>query len=270
MQSSPIAESVLVQAADDACPIDVHSHCSHEVPDGTHHALDNSSRDLDQIDGSPAGAHSAVDGFAYGIDDSTPDSIARLSRFNFSRVLRRCYCVGTDFHFGSVAAVALRCGIGLGSRIAGDFRCWYVERMPFCSGAPNAGCEKAADASSCLQFIADAFCFVGGFGLRPYSCWAPLLLQMMMFSAGVGSLLLLGALLEPFTAGDFLGAIKLKIKLGGCWPRGCWDESDVPGSAHGCWALLLGAAKLPLLRLAGRELIGCCRGWGVNSGAFLC
>ncbi|GMH19182.1 hypothetical protein Nepgr_021023 [Nepenthes gracilis] len=85
MKISPIAAFVLVQAASDASSIDVHyvddgsSHCSLEAPDGVHHVLDNSSCDLEQSDGSPAGAHSGVDGLAYGIDDSTPDSIARIS-----------------------------------------------------------------------------------------------------------------------------------------------------------------------------------------------
>ncbi|GMH04895.1 hypothetical protein Nepgr_006735 [Nepenthes gracilis] len=51
-----------------------------EAPDGAHHVQDNSLCDLDQIDGSPVGAHSVVDCLAKGFIDSTPGSIAGLSR----------------------------------------------------------------------------------------------------------------------------------------------------------------------------------------------
>ncbi|GMH06101.1 hypothetical protein Nepgr_007941 [Nepenthes gracilis] len=41
------------------------------------------------------------------------------------------------------------------------------------------------------------FNFVGGFRLRPFSYWAPLLLPLLVFSAGVGSV---DEMLLPFAA----------------------------------------------------------------------
>ncbi|GMH11634.1 hypothetical protein Nepgr_013475 [Nepenthes gracilis] len=77
--SAPSIKSHPVQAAIDACFIDGHSHYSSEAPDGAFHILDFSSRELDQIDGSPTEAHPGVNGCVFGFDDSTPESIVRIS-----------------------------------------------------------------------------------------------------------------------------------------------------------------------------------------------
>ncbi|GMH20939.1 hypothetical protein Nepgr_022781 [Nepenthes gracilis] len=48
--------------------------------DGAHQDLDNTSCDLDQLEGSPDGGPTAENCLEYEVDDSTPDSIARISR----------------------------------------------------------------------------------------------------------------------------------------------------------------------------------------------
>ncbi|GMH12873.1 hypothetical protein Nepgr_014714 [Nepenthes gracilis] len=57
---------------------------------------------------------------------------------------------------------------------------------------PDAGGFKLwlFDAGRRLLMLVPSagFSFVGRFGLRPYSCWAPLLLPLLVFSAGVGSM----------------------------------------------------------------------------------
>ncbi|GMH19242.1 hypothetical protein Nepgr_021083 [Nepenthes gracilis] len=55
------------------------SHITLEDPDGAHQVMGNPSYVLDQLEGSPDEAHSAEDCLKYGVDDSTPGSIARLA-----------------------------------------------------------------------------------------------------------------------------------------------------------------------------------------------
>ncbi|GMH16940.1 hypothetical protein Nepgr_018781 [Nepenthes gracilis] len=92
----PIANSVSVPAEaevglkgvqfDDAgasqCSVDVGgaSHITLEDPDGAHQVLGNLLYVLDQLEGSPSEALSIEDCLKYGVDDSTPGSIARLAR----------------------------------------------------------------------------------------------------------------------------------------------------------------------------------------------
>ncbi|GMH04794.1 hypothetical protein Nepgr_006634 [Nepenthes gracilis] len=86
VQFSLVANSVFVPTAADVGSKGVQfddggdSHCSLEAPVGAQLVMDKSSCDLDQIDGSLDGVHSIEDCLAYGVDDSTPGSIARLSR----------------------------------------------------------------------------------------------------------------------------------------------------------------------------------------------
>ncbi|GMH25334.1 hypothetical protein Nepgr_027177 [Nepenthes gracilis] len=65
----------------DAQSLDVGgSHYSLEVPVGAHHILDSSSGNVDQLDGSIDGTHSAHSSLAHELVVPTPDSIKRLSR----------------------------------------------------------------------------------------------------------------------------------------------------------------------------------------------